>query len=174
MNERASGPLIIDALFGPADLALLDGLRRAHYPADRNRLPAHLTMFHGLAPSAEAEARALLARLAAGPPPRAMLAGPISLGSGVALRVVSPELEELRERIADHFHGALSAQDVVGWRPHVTIQNKVVPREARALLRSLEADFRQRPLAIRGLGLHDHAGGAWRSISVHPFRGLRV
>lgn len=167
----AAGPLIIEALVGPADQALLDGLRRTHYPPERNRLPAHLTMFHGLAPSLAAEASRLLGRLAAGPPPAATLAGPVSLGTGVALRVASPGLEELRERIAEHFHGSLSSQDAAGWRPHVTIQNKVIPGEARKLLRALDDEFRPRPLAIRALALNRYDDGQWRRISAHAFRG---
>ena len=57
----------------------------------------------------------------------------MDLGGGVAFRVVSDELDAIRDDIADHFHGLLCAQDAAGWRPHVTIQNKVAPREARAL-----------------------------------------
>ena len=53
-----AGALIITAEIGKADLAWLDKLRQAHYPAERNHLPAHLTMFHALPPSAEREARA--------------------------------------------------------------------------------------------------------------------
>jgi hypothetical protein len=58
------------------------------------------------------------------------------------------------------FHGLLGAQDAGGWRPHVTIQNKVPAKEARALISTLERDFRPRPIAIHGLGLHRYSGGA--------------
>ena len=51
----------------------------------------------------------------------------MDLGGGVAFRVVSDELDRVRDQIADHFHGMLSAQDSAGWQPHVTIQNKVPP-----------------------------------------------
>lgn len=169
--NSSGGPLIIEALIGPADFAQLDRLRRDHYPPERNQLPAHLTLFHGLAPSAAAEAGRLLGRLAAEPPPAAMIAGPVSLGTGTALRIVSQPLELLRERIADHFHGALSSQDAVGWRPHVTIQNKVSATDAGKLLRQLEAEYWPRPLAITGLALNRYDAGQWRRISAHPFRG---
>ena len=52
-----------------------DGLRRAHYPPERNRLRAHVTLFHALPPSAEDEIVRLLGELAAGPPPEALLDG---------------------------------------------------------------------------------------------------
>jgi hypothetical protein len=166
-----SGPLIVAAEFVPADLAWLDALRRAHYPPDRNKVPAHLTLFHALPPSLEAEVKHQLAIHSEGPPPRATIAGPMDLGQGVALRVVSEELEELRWSIAEHFRGSLSAQDSQGWAPHVTIQNKVGDRAARALLRQMEREFRPRPLGIAGLSLYRYLGGPWERILRTSFRG---
>ncbi len=163
--------LIVTADFPPADFAWLEGLRRAHYPPERNQVPAHLTMFHALPPSAEDEARRQLALQAKAPPPAADIAGLMDLGGGVAFRVVSDELDTIRDALADHFHGLLSAQDVAGWRPHVTIQNKVPSRQARALLAELERDFRPRPLGIAGLSLHRYRGGPWEQLASWRFRG---
>jgi hypothetical protein len=166
-----AGALIVTAELGPADLAWLDGLRRRHYPADRNRLPAHLTMFHALAPSLEEEARRRLAAAASAPAPRAEIAGIMDLGGGVAFRIVSEDLDRIREELGGAFHGMLGAQDSGGWRPHVTIQNKVPVREARQLIDALERDFMPRPLKIAGLGLHRYLGGPWEMVKVWPFRG---
>jgi hypothetical protein len=166
-----AGALIVTAEFAPADLAWLDALRRAHYPPERNQLPAHLTMFHALPPSAEAEARTILSRTAAAPRPRASLERLMDLGGGVAFRVVSEELDRVRADLAMHFHGLLSAQDSGGWRPHVTIQNKVAPKLARQLIAELERQFRRRALGISGLGLHRYVGGPWEKLSIYPFRG---
>ncbi|HEU5285140.1 MAG TPA: 2'-5' RNA ligase family protein, partial [Sphingomicrobium sp.] len=99
------------------------------------------------------------------------IAGLMDLGGGVALRVVSDGLDALRGALAHDLHGLLGAQDSGGWRPHVTIQNKVAPKAARALLRSLEDDFRPRPLRIAGLGLHRYLGGPWETLGVWKFRG---
>jgi len=156
---------------GAADLAWLDGLRRAHYPGERNQLPAHLTMFHALPPSSEAEIRTRLSARAKGPVPRASIEGIMDLGGGVAFRVVSPALDRIREDLARDLHGLLGAQDAGGWRPHVTIQNKVAPKTARALIASLERQFAPCRLAITGLGLHRYLGGPWERIAVCPFRG---
>ena len=166
-----AGALIVTAEIAPRDFAWLDQLRRAHYPAERNRLPAHLTMFHALPPSSETEARSTLARLARHPPPRASIEGLMDLGGGVALRVVSPDLDRLRGELAEDFHGLLSAQDAGGWRPHITIQNKVAPKEARALIAALQPGFRPRPLAISGLGLQRYLGGPWEELAITRFRG---
>ena len=134
-------------------------------------MAAHLTMFHALPPSAEGEVRARLARLATEAPPRASIEGLMDLGGGVAFRIVSPDLDRLRRQLGEDFQGLLSAQDSGGWRPHVTIQNKVPPTEARALMARLERDFRRRSLAISGLGLHRYLGGPWERLVAYAFRG---
>jgi hypothetical protein len=97
--------------------------------------------------------------------------GLMDLGGGVAFRVVSPDLDRIREELAHDLHGLLGAQDIGGWRPHVTIQNKVAPNTARTLIASLERNFRPRLLAISGFGLHRYLGGPWETIAVYRFRG---
>lgn len=166
-----AGALIVTAEIGATDLAWLDRLRRAHYPVERNRLPAHLTMFHQLPPSREGEVRSTLARLVSRSSPRASLQGLLDLGGGVAFRVGSEDLDLIRRELAEDFHGLLGAQDSGGWRPHVTIQNKVPSKEARALIAALEREFRPRPLQIAGVGLHRYLGGPWEKLAVYTFRG---
>ena len=134
-------------------------------------MPAHLTMFHALPPSAEGELRARLATIASGPRPRASLEGLMDLGGGVAFCVVSPDLDRIREELAEDLHGLLGAQDGGGWRPHVTVQNNVAPKTARALIAALGQGFVPRPLAIGGLGLHRYLGGRWETIALYAFRG---
>jgi hypothetical protein len=166
-----AGALIVTAELAPADFAWLEKLRRRHYPAERNRVPAHLTIFHALPPSNEAEARSRLADAVKGPKPKASIEGLMDLGGGVAFRVVSPDLDRIRDDLAEALHGMLGPQDRGGWRPHITIQNKVAPKVARTLLAALEHDFASRPLAIRGLGLHRYAGGPWEDVANYSFRG---
>jgi hypothetical protein len=165
-----AGALIITAELGAEDQAQLDRLRRAHYPVERNRLPAHLTMFHALPPSSEAEVRSRLSRVADERRPNVMIDGIMDLGGGVAFRIVSTDLDRIRMELASGFHGLLSAQDAGGWRPHVTIQNKVSPKTARALAEALRQDFRPKSIAIRGLGLHRYEDGPWQQLAIYPFR----
>ena len=166
-----AGALIVTAELGAEDFAWLDGLRRAHFPPERNRVPAHLTVFHALPPSADGEVRGRLAELAKGGPPGARIEGLMDLGGGVAFRVVSPDLDRIRDELADGLQGLLGAQDGGGWRPHITIQNKVAPKVARALILSLERSFRPRPLAISGMGLYRYLNGPWEKLAAFPFRG---
>jgi hypothetical protein len=168
-----AGALIVTAELGASDQAWFDRLRTAHFPPARNFLSAHLTMFHALPPTSESEVRQRLADAARDPPPPAEIAGVMSLGRGVAYRISSPALTQIRETLARAFHGLLSAQDAQGWRPHITVQNKVEPSVARALMAQLQEGFEARPLAISGLGLHRYLGGPWEMVRTYPFRGVR-
>jgi hypothetical protein len=165
-----AGALIVTAELAPGDFSWIEGLRRAHYPPQRNQVPAHLTIFHALPPSSEPEVRARLARSVKRRPPSTTVAGLMDLGGGVAFRIVSPDLDAIRDELAMGLHGLLGAQDSAGWRPHITIQNKVAPKIARALKESLERGFQPRPLAIAGLGLHRYLGGPWAKLAAYPFR----
>ena len=164
------GPIIVTALFGDGDNGWLQELRRAHYPPERNRVPAHLTLFRHLPPAAEAELSRRLAGVAAAPPPRATIAGVMDLGEGTALRVESEALEAIREDLAEALHGLLTPQDQAPWHPHITIQNKVEPRSARRLQQQLRATIEPRPLSIRALASWRYLGGPWQPLRTHPFR----
>lgn len=111
-----------------------------------------------------------LAAATRGPAPDATVTGPMSLGRGTALRVASEGLVAIRAELADAFAGLLGAQDQAGWRPHVTVQNKVEPPKACALLATLGAEPWPRPLAIAGLAAWWYRGGPWEAIGEWRFR----
>ncbi len=164
-------PLIVTALLGSDDFAWLDGLRRTHFPPERNHLSAHLTMFHHLPPAILPELKQRLAGMVRGTRPPAEAAAVMNLGRGVAIRILAPALAEMREALAQAFLPLLTPQDRGGWRPHVTIQNKVAPDIARTLQQELEKTFRTRPVRIDGLAIHYYRGGPWETISRMMFRG---
>ncbi|GMM93977.1 2'-5' RNA ligase family protein [Qipengyuania sp. MTN3-11] len=168
----ADGALIVTALL-PKDLhAFATRLRDAHFPPERNYLEAHVTLFHALPPQCEGEARSVLARLCAElAPVEAHLEGLMSLGGGTALKLASPGMLDLRDLIADHFHGMLTGQDQHRPRLHVTIQNKVSAREAKALQAELVGAIEPRQFRFRGLGLFRYRGGPWDHLGEWSFRG---
>jgi hypothetical protein len=166
-----NAPLIVSALFGAQDFSWLDDLRRTHYPPERNRLPAHLTLFHHLPPSLAPELKQRLAEAVQALRPRAEACGVMKLGSGVAIRIASSGLSALRDDLAVAFTGLLTPQDKADWRPHVTIQNKVPSEQARALYDDLAARFAPRALAIEGIAVWRYRGGPWEPLSRHKFRG---
>ena len=169
-SEIAFGPLIVTALFGAGDDGWLQQLRRTHYPPERNQVPAHLTLFRQLPPSLESELSVRLAAATAARPPEAWIAGIMDLGAGTALRVESPALAEIRDDLAEALFGLLTPQDQSPWRPHVTIQNKVETKEARALQQRMKAAFEPRPLVVRALASWRYAGGPWQPLKTHAFR----
>ena len=157
-------------MFGDGDNGWLQELRR-HYAPERNLVPAHLTLFRHLPPGIERELGHRLAAYAAAPAPRATIAAVMDLGEGTALRVDSEELEDIRHDLAEAFRGLLIPQDQAPWRPHVTIPNKVEPKEARRLQQQLRATFLPRPLTIKGLASWHSVGGPWEPIRSYAFRG---
>lgn len=174
---RAAGavPIIVTATMGAADQRAFDRLRAAHFPPGRNHVAAHITLFHQLPPSSHDELDRLIRRIAADtPPPPAYLREIYSLGGGVAFRIESPDLVAVHARIADHFAGALTAQDQGVPRLHITVQNKVEAAEARKLRDALAADFHPRPLAITGLAAYHYLGGPWQAAFARNFRGVRT
>ena len=169
-----AGPLIVTALMGAADQALFDRLRTTYFPPERNQLAAHLTMFHAIPHMLEDELRHRMAAIAAElAPPRATIAGLMNLGGGTAYRIVSEDLDAIRIELASAFRGHLTQQDSHGWRPHITVQNKVTAAQARALHDQLALGFAPRALDIVGLAFHHYEGGPWRLGHRYPFRAKR-
>jgi 2'-5' RNA ligase superfamily len=95
----------------------------------------------------------------------------MDLGRGTAFRVESEGLEDIRYDLALALRGLLTPQDMAPWRPHVTVQNKVEPKEAKALQARLRAEFGRRPLAITGLALWRYLDGPWELVNRRTFRG---
>ncbi len=165
-------PLILTARFDPHAQALFQRLRETHFPRERNIVPAHLTLFHHL-PGGELAAISDWLSMTA----RAVsvldvaVPGLRSLGRGVAFAIRSDTLEDLRAQLAETWHGLLIPQDRQGWRPHVTIQNKVEPAVAKALLETLSRDFKPWRCRILGLSLWRYLEGPWEAVREFRFRG---
>lgn len=155
-------PLVVTAELDEGAFDWFEDLRRAHYPADRNQTPAHLTLFHSLPGREEvAVAEALRAACRGRGPAAVEVRGPWSLGRGVAYRVASPELEALRADLAETFDPWLRGLDRAPWRPHITVQNKADPQEARRLLERLQLEFEPFGIEATGLLVWRWLGGPW-------------
>lgn len=157
-----AAPLILTLRLDAGHQARFDALRSGHFPRERNVLAAHVTLFHKL-PAAEAVGISdLLSNLADETPgPEVSVEQPFLLGGGVAFRLVSPEADTLRRRLADEWRDQLTPQDRNASRLHVTVQNKVAAREARALHAALAAGFSPSRFTSPGLDLWRYRGGPW-------------
>lgn len=167
-----NAPIIVTAQLAPADHGWANGLRRTHFPPERNVVPAHITLFHHLPPGVAGELNGLLADMVQTMPPvQARIDRLVSLGRGIALGVECPELLALRATLAERFACLLTPQDAARPRLHITIQNKVTPDKARETLTQLQAGFAPRAITIAALCTWYYRGGPWEPLARHPFRG---
>ena len=170
--ETDHRPLILTALFEPEAQARFEALRRAHFPPERNYIPAHLTLFHHL-PGSEIDAvRERTKRLAAATPLLSATVASVQFtGQGVSYRLHAPGLDLLRADLAEAWTTLLIPQDRNGFRAHVTVQNKVPPARARATHAALSAGFVPWPTRIVALALWRYLGGPWEALGTARLRG---
>lgn len=165
-------PLILTALLAPPAQARFEALRRAHYPAELNQVPAHVSLFHHL-PGRELAAvkRRLQAVCGLLPPPQVAVTGLKSLGRGVAFQLRTPELDAVRTELADGWQTLLIPQDRNGYRAHVTVQNKVSNAAARATFQALTAGFLPFETMAVAIAVWRYCDGPWQPLGQVAFRG---
>ena len=161
-------PLVLTLALADADQERFDALRRAHFPADRNHLGAHVTLFHALPGAALDEVSDMVTAAARREPFDVAVTGVRLLGRGVAYTLASDELTALHRgllrAVTAAFGDAVTAQDRQRLSAHVTVQNKVAPDRARALHGQLSAAFVPGSVAAVGLSLWRYAGGPWQHV----------
>ena len=166
-----AAPIIVTAELASPDQSWAESLRQRHFPPERNRVPAHISLFHHLPPSLEPELRDRLKAIATGPKPLARIEGVMSLGNGVAIVLTSRELLDLRDHLAAAFAHHLIPQDRHKPRLHITIQNKVTSQIAAQTLEDLRAIIEPRATHIAALACWHYRGGPWSPIGRWAFRG---
>lgn len=142
--------------------------RQRFYPPALNRIPAHLTLFHAL--PGDGSVRHVLREAAAAQERFAMrVEGVRSMGRGVLYALEAPKLQRLHAGLAQQFQTFLTPQDKQPLRPHVVVQNKVEPHEAKELLAALQAQFSPRQVSAIGLDWWEYQGGPWRPLEHFAF-----
>ncbi|MEO3407538.1 2'-5' RNA ligase family protein [Mucilaginibacter sp. CAU 1740] len=166
MQAAEKKPLILTLRFDEAGQDFFDGERKKYFPPERNFLAAHLTLFHQLPD--EPATFEYLDGIRQQPFPLEVT-GLLFLGAGVAYHLESPILMALHKALSGHFQPNLIPQDRQPFRPHVTIQNKVLPETAKALFAMLRTDFHPVLVNATGLSLWRYLGGPWEPIRHYPF-----
>ena len=142
--------------------------RQAFFPPALNRIPAHLSLFHSL--PGDASTRHVLREAAAAQEPFPLqMDGVRSMGRGVMFTFTSAELMALHRKLSSRFTPFLIPQDKQPLRPHVVVQNKVEPAEAKALLAQLQVGFVTREVRATGLLWWEYLGGPWRKLDEFDF-----
>ncbi len=166
----ADQPYILTLALDEALSRELNTLRQRHFPPERNFLDAHVTLFHNLPAEHDKAIRADLNRICSERQPfRVVLPELKHWGKGVFVILESPELLTVQAALAERWRGWLTSQDRQGYRPHITIQNKVPHEEARLLHGKLSATWQ--PLEGKALGLHlwHYEGGPWSPVERFVF-----
>ena len=157
-------------MLDPASQGFFDRERQRWFPPERNVLDAHATMFHHLPGGELPRVEADLARLCGMESPSPFTVDGIRfLGRGNAYTLRAEAASDLRGRLATLWQAGLTAQDRQAWRPHVTIQNKADPAEARALNTRLMQGFTPLAGTATGVALWHYLGGPWDLAATFPF-----
>lgn len=160
-------PLVVTLLLDEVSRQRFDRERRALFP--RTAVGAHVTLFHALPGSERAAVAASLDRAADRPAFPVRVTGLVPLGRGVAYRLEAAELAAVHAGLRGAWLPWLTPQDRQPYRPHVTVQNKVTPEEARRTLATLSDGFAPFEAGAVGLGLWAYEGGPWSPVSRHLF-----
>lgn len=163
-------PLILTLTLDEESQAYFTALRDTYFPAERNYLKAHLTLFHKL-PQGEASLQETLTNICLAHTPMELeVVGPKSIGNGVAYFIRSEALQGLHKQLQRQWKELLSPQDHQPLRPHITIQNKVAPATAKALQEQLAVSFLPFTIMGTGLTLWEYKGGPWEFYRSFPFQ----
>lgn len=154
-------PLVLTLRLDDATQDRLDRERAAHFPPGRTSVGAHVTLFHALPASSRPDVEARLSALRDTQRFRVTVTEPFLLGRGVAYGLHSEELLRLHRELQERWEALLTPQDRQRFRPHVTVQNKVTPDQARATLAGLRAAYHPVQATALGLSLWRYDGGPW-------------
>ena len=155
-------PLILTVKLDADSFGFFDALRQKYFPPERNFLAAHVTLFHHLPGEKISRIEDDSARICAECEAFELRFPTLRfLGKGTAAEIESAELIRLRSTLAADWDGWLTAQDKQKFKPHITIQNKVAPDEARKLYEELRANWQPRTGNAVGLQLWRYLGGPW-------------
>lgn len=162
-----SAPLILTLRIDKEKQFFFNQLRLQHFPASRNVLQAHLTLFHKVPDEANTykvlqNVEHEIFKLS--------VTGLMHLGNGVAFKIESEVLSSLRLKLRNVFENVLCAQDKQGFRPHITIQNKVTAEAASQLFQETSKTFEAMEIEAYGLDLWRYLNGPWAHVAFYPFQ----
>lgn len=128
--SSAGQPYILTLLLDKSTQTRLNALRTAHFPAHRNYLAAHVTLFHALPLLNLPQIKADLEHLCELTEPYDLIVGPVfpmsNTGVGVDVESRKGRTRNLRERLLKRWRATgveMTNQDKHNLtRPHVTIQ----------------------------------------------------
>lgn len=163
--------LIVTAWIDEEDMRPFSELRSRFFPGERNFLHAHVTLFHHIRSSVrERFIQFATERAAERGCNNVRIKQPFLMGKGVAYALDPQPLIDIREPLRKEFAESLTPQDARPWkRPHITVQNKVSPEDARQLLRHLEEKFEPCTVRLKGYKFFRYDYGPWTELGRAAF-----
>lgn len=154
-------PLILTLTLNEEAHLFLTSIRNKYFPADRNFLEAHLTLFHHL-PFTDTILSSLKEIIRPCPVLSLHITEVVFTGRGVAYKVICPSLLQLHKKLQTEWQAFLIPQDKARLWPHITVQNKVAPHVARKTRDELQETFI--PFTAYGIGVTvwEYLDGPWK------------
>ncbi|MBS7565257.1 2'-5' RNA ligase family protein [Mucilaginibacter sp. Bleaf8] len=164
-------PLILTLVLDKESQSFFNALRKQYFPPERNYLDAHLTLFHHL-PAHEQQIINDIKECGKQTAPLALqVTDVVSIGNGVAYKLENMPLMTRHKRLQQQWQQWLIPQDRQKLWPHITIQNKVSPDQAKSLQAQIKQEFV--PFVAQGFGLSlwAYKGGPWEFVKYFEFTG---
>lgn len=161
-------PFILTLAVEENAFQFFNALRKIYFPADKNLIEAHLTLFHLLPnePSIIKEVEEICQQYK---PLSLQVKEPTLIGNGVAYKIDCEPLQELHKSLQQRWQSFLIPQDQQKLWPHITVQNKVSPEEAKDLLKFLNGNFCAFETKGVGLQLWEYHSGPWKLFKQFSF-----
>ncbi|MBD1392176.1 2'-5' RNA ligase family protein [Mucilaginibacter glaciei] len=163
-------PLLLTLNINAEAQQYFDTLRQKHFPPERNFLDAHLMLFHQLPPNNESVITDIENIIAKHQTISIQVTALVGIGRGVAFKLESTQLAALHRELQTTWKTFLIPQDTQRLWPHITIQNKVTPEEAKVLLEELSQEFKPFEITGTGLSLWEYQGGPWQFLRSYDWK----
>ncbi len=163
-------PLILTATLDEPSNFFFNTKRKQHFPAERNFIDAHLTLFYHLPDEANI-INTLQGLCHQQKQIELAITQPVSIGKGVAYKVESKALASLHKILQKQWIDKLTMQDRQGLWPHITVQNKVSAQQAKQTLEEITNGFVPFTAFAVGLQLWKYLNGPWEEGKGFVFAG---
>lgn len=162
-------PLVVTVRLDSTSQKRFQDLRDRYFPADRNIVPAHISMYHALPPHQVDRISADLKEATNIEAFTLRIAQVVSIGRGVMYGIESPELLKLHQELSAKWIEWLIPQDRQKYKPHIVVQNKVEPSIARETYTKLSEEFSPSEAMAESVVLWLYRGGPWEELYQFPF-----
>jgi len=164
--------LILTLGFDAHSFARLEPLRQRYFPAGRNFIPVHVSLFQQLPAQAMDRILAGLRQVAETTAPLPFRAsGIMDFSGGAAIDIACKEALDLHGQLRRAWSDILTESDDRKRKLHATVQNKVDRDSALATQARLRAEFTSWDGVFDRLLLWHYRGGPWERAGTFPLTG---